>query len=345
LGKTLTYRDVGVDVGRIRAAQESLGDIISKTHKFPRNGRVLSGFGHYAGLVRLGRQTIALHSDGVGTKVLVAQMMDKFDTVGIDCVAMNVNDIICVGAQPLAFIDYIALRQPNEELIEQIAAGLVEGARQARMAIVGGETAILPDVIAGGENAFDLAGMVMGSVKKPVLGDAIRQGDLILGVESTGLHSNGYTLAREVLLSKYSVDDNAEHLVQTVGEEMLAPTRIYVRPVMELLKRVRVHGLANITGGSFTKLPRLNENVRYVLDSLPAATGIFRQIQADGDIDTKEMYRTFNMGIGFCVIAPKAEVEAAIGTFKRHRMGCRAIGKIEKGAGVVAKLDGKLQEL
>ena len=345
MGKILTYRDAGVDVGKIRAAQESIGDIISETHKFPRNGRVLSGFGHYAGLVRLGRQTIAVHSDGVGTKVLVAQLMDKFDTVGIDCVAMNVNDIICVGAQPMAFIDYIALRQPNETLIEQIAAGLVEGARQARMAIVGGETAVLPDVIAGGENAFDLAGMVVGTVKKPLLGAAIRSGDVILGVESTGLHSNGYTLARKVLLSKYSVDDNAAHLVQTVGEEMLAPTRIYVRPVMELLKRTRVHGLANITGGSFTKLPRLNGNVRYVLDSLPAATGIFRQIQADGDIDAKEMYRTFNMGIGFCVIAPKAEAEATIRTFKKHRMGCRAIGRIEKGAGVLAKLDDRMQEL
>ena len=343
--KGLTYRDAGVDIAKIRAAQKSIGDIISVTHGMMAQGKVLSGFGHYAGLVRLGGQTIALHSDGVGTKVLVAQLMDKFDTVGIDCVAMNVNDIICVGAQPLAFIDYIALRQPNEELIEQIAAGLVEGARQARMAIVGGETAVLPDVVAGGENAFDLAGMVMGTVKKPLLGSAIRPGDVILGVESTGLHSNGYTLARKVLLSKYSVDDNAEHLVQTVGEELLAPTRIYVRPVMELLKNVRVHGLANITGGSFTKLPRLNKDVRYVLDALPAATGIFRQIQADGSIDSKEMYRTFNMGVGFCVISPKAEAEAVVRAFKKHGMICKIIGRIEKGAGVAAKLDGRLQEI
>jgi phosphoribosylformylglycinamidine cyclo-ligase len=178
-----------------------------------------------------------------------------------------------------------------------------------------------------------------------LLGDAIKPGDAILGVESTGLHSNGYTLARKVLLSKYSVDDNAEHLIQAVGEEMLAPTRIYVRPVMELLKKVRVHGLANVTGGSFTKLPRLNRGVRYVLDSLPETTGIFRQIQVDGNIDTKEMYRTFNMGVGFCIISPKAEAEAAIRTFKKHGMGCRAIGRIEKGSGVVAKLDGRAQEL
>lgn len=342
----MTYRDAGVDVAKIRAAQKSIGDIISATHRMITHGKVISGFGHYAGLVKIGPQTIALHSDGVGTKVLVAQLMDKYDTVGIDCVAMNVNDIICVGARPAAFIDYIALKQPGERLLAEIATGLVEGARQSQMAIVGGETAVLPDVITGeGENAFDLAGMVMGTVEKPLLGNAIRPGDVILGVESSGLHSNGYTLARKVLLSKYSVDDNADHLVQTVGEELLVPTRIYVRPVMELLKKTRVHGLANITGGSFTKLPRLNRNVQYVLDALPAPTGIFRQIQADGDIDTGEMYRTFNMGVGFCAIVPKADAEQAIRIFKKYRMGARVIGKIEKGAGVAARLDGKMQRL
>ena len=341
----MTYRDAGVDVTKIRAAQQSIGDIISTTHRMNAQGKVISGFGHYAGLVKLGGQTIALHSDGVGTKVLVAQLMGKFDTIGIDCVAMNVNDIICVGAQPIAFIDYIALKQPNEKLLADVARGLVEGARQSRMAIVGGETAIMPDVIAGEDNAFDLAGMVMGTVKKPLLGSAVRPGGVILGVESTGLHSNGYTLARKVLLSKYSVDDNAEHLVQTVGEELLAPTRIYVKPVMELLKKTSVHGLANITGGSFTKLPRLNKKVKYVLDGLPAPTGIFRQIQADGNVYAIEMYRTFNMGIGFCVIAPKASVESVVRTFKKYRMGCRTIGRVERGAGVVANVEGKIQAL
>jgi phosphoribosylformylglycinamidine cyclo-ligase len=345
--KGLTYRDAGVDVGKIRTAQKSIGDIISATHKMASAGRVLSGFGHYAGLVRLGSQTLALHSDGVGTKVLVAQLMNKFDTVGIDCVAMNVNDVICVGAKPVAFVDYIALRQANEKLLEQVAHGLVEGARQSQMAIVGGETAVLPDLISGEENAFDLAGTVLGVVQdgEPLLGGAIKPGDVILGVESSGLHSNGYTLARKILLSKYSVDDTAEHLVQTVGEELLVPTRIYVKPVMELFKKkIAVHGLANITGGSFTKLPRLNKNVQYCLDDLPAPTGIFRQIQADGNVETGEMYRTFNMGVGFCVIAPKANVEQVIHTFKRYKMGCKVVGRIEKGAGVVATLEGKKKQ-
>src|ERR671916_2598896 len=252
LSKGITYRDAGVDIGSIHRGQKSIGEIISVTHKMLAIGKVTSGFGHYAGLVKLGHETIALHADGVGTKVIVAQMMNKFSTIGIDCIAMNVNDVICVGAQPSAFVDYIALRHTNESLLREIGQGLVKGAQQSKMAIVGGETAILHDIITGeGENAFDLAGMVMGIVMdKPILGRMIKPGDIILGVESSGLHSNGYTLARKVLLSKYSVDDHADHLVQTVGEELLKPTTIYVSPVIEILKKkIRLHGLANITGG------------------------------------------------------------------------------------------------
>ncbi len=344
----MTYRDAGVDVAKIRTAQKLIGAIISSTHKFISEGKVVSGFGHYAGLIKLRGTTIALHSDGVGTKVIVAQLMNRFDTIGIDCVAMNVNDVICVGARPIGFMDYIALRQPNEQLLQEIARGLVEGARQSETAIVGGETAILPDLIAGDDNAFDLAGMVMGSVRgKPLLGDSIRPGDLILGVESSGLHSNGYTLARRVLLSRYSVDDNAEHLVQTVGEELLVPTRIYVKPVMEILKKkINVHGIGHVTGGAFKKLRRLNHRVRYELDQLPSPTGIFKQIQADGGIETIEMYRTFNMGIGLCLICPASSADAARRIFSKYRMHGTIIGRVEKGSGeVVANIGGKRQVL
>jgi phosphoribosylformylglycinamidine cyclo-ligase len=349
LAPGITYKDAGVDVKRIRSAQKSIGDIISSTHRYLSEGRVVSGFGHYAGLIKLGKDTYALHSDGVGTKVLVAQLMGKFDTVGIDCVAMNVNDVICVGARPVGFVDYIALRQPNEALLEEIALGLVHGAKQSGMAIVGGETAVLPDLISGeDENAFDLAGTVLGLVRgKPILGSAIRQGDVIVGVESSGLHSNGYTLARKVLLGKYSVEDTAEHIVQTVGEELLIPTRIYVKPVMDLLKKgLAVHGLAHITGGSFTKLPRLNAGVRYILDGLPAPTGIFKQIQADGRIDPLEMYRTFNMGIGFCVMCAKSAADDVIGVFEKHKIGSRLVGRVERGSGdVLADVSGRRQQL
>ena len=345
----MTYRDAGVDVKKIRSAQKSIGDLISSSHKMLTVGKVVSGFGHYAGLIRLGNETLALHSDGVGTKVIVAQLMDKFDTVGIDCVAMNVNDVICVGARPIGFVDYVVLREPNEALLEEIAEGLVQGARQSEMAIVGGETAILPDIISGeNEKAFDLAGTVLGTVSgKPILGSSIKHGDIIVGVESSGLHSNGYTLARKVLLGKYSVDDNADHLVQTVGEELLVPTRIYVKPVMELLKKkISVHGLPHITGGSFTKLPRLNSRVNFILQDLPPPTGIFKQIQVDGDIDALEMYRTFNMGIGFCVICPKSAADDVIGNFAKYKMDARIIGKIDPGNGLVlANIGGKRQRL
>jgi phosphoribosylformylglycinamidine cyclo-ligase len=349
LTKGITYRDVGVDRGRMHRGHKSIGDIISVTHKMLAVGKVTSGFGHYAGLVKLGHETIALHADGVGTKVIVAQMMNRFSTIGIDCIAMNVNDVICVGAQPVAFIDYIALRHTNESLLQEIARGLVKGAQQSKIAIVGGETAILQDIITGeGENAFDLAGMVMGVVlDKPILGKMIKPGDIILGVESSGLHSNGYTLARKVLLSKYSVDDHADHLVQTVGEELLMPTRIYVSPIIEILKKkIRLHGLANITGGGFTKLPRLNLRVRYVFDNLPTPLGIFKQIQADGNIDSKEMYRTFNMGIGFCLVAPRASADDIISIFKKYKMHCGVVGRIEKGNGeVTARIAGRNEKL
>ena len=340
----LTYKSAGVDVQKIRAAQGAIGKIISSTHRIP-GGSVVSGFGHYAGLIKFGSQTLALHTDGVGTKVMVAQQAHRFDTIGIDCIAMNVNDIICVGARPLAFVDYIALAEPNDALLSEVMRGLVAGAKLADMAIIGGETAILPDLLREGENTFDLAGTALGSMegRKPLLGAAISEGDVILGVESSGLHSNGYTLARKVLLSKYSLDDNAEFMVQTVGEELLIPTRIYVKPVLELLKnKTSIHGFANITGGSFGKISRLNDNVDYVLDGLPEPHGIFRQIQYDGGIEQSEMYRTFNMGVGFCVICRKAQAESVIRCFTRHKMRCWPIGKVAKGKGrVVAVLDGK----
>ena len=347
--KRMTYGRTGIDVKKIRKAQKSVGRIISLTHCLPSIGKVISGFGHYAGLIDIGSKVLALHSDGVGTKVIIAIMMNRFDNVGIDCIAMNVNDVICVGAQPLAFVDYIALKSTNEILLQDVARGLVKGARQCNMAIVGGETAILPDLITGDDkNAFDLAGMVLGIVDKSklVLGDKIKPGDIILGVESSGLHSNGYTLARRILLSKYSINDTPDHLIHTLGEEMLTPTRIYVKPVMEILKQkhISVHGFAHITGGSFTKLPRLNKKVRYNLDNLPVAHGIFKQIQIDGHIETKEMYKTFNMGIGFSVILPKDSVDRAISIFEKYRMRCSQIGIVDEKRGkkdVVAKLDGK----
>jgi phosphoribosylformylglycinamidine cyclo-ligase len=352
----LSSGNEGINLEKIRKAQQSLGEIISRTHSLQSVGKVISGFGHYAGIIDLGPKILALHCDGVGTKVIVAQMMKRYDTIGIDCVAMNVNDIICVGAKPFGFIDYIALRSANQVLLTELAKGLVSGAEKSGVAILGGETAVVPDIISANTSqgsAFDLAGAVVGIImnkSKLILGNKIETGDIILGVESSGLHSNGYTLARKVLLSKYSLDHKPDSLSRTLGDELLTPTRIYVEPILEILNRAKsipLHGLAHITGGSFTKLSRLNDKVVYTLDNMPVPSGIFSQIQLDGGIKTKEMYKTFNMGIGFCLILPRVSVESTIRIFEKYGMGCREIGRVsKKGRGdVIVRIDGKNQIL
>ena len=331
----MTYKDAGIDIKKVNKVQNSIGKIISSSHSFLAHGRVLSGFGHYAGLIDVDGKIFALHTDGVGTKLIVSQMMNRFDTIGIDCVAMNVNDIICVGAIPTGFVDYIAVKVPDSTLIRNIAIGLVKGARDANVPIVGGETAVIPDLLAGDNRArtFDLVGMAFGIVhtkNKLTMGNKIKDGDAIIGIGSSGLHSNGYTLARKVLLSKYSITDFRNETDQTIGEMMLTPTRIYVRPIAKLIRKANMplHGLLHVTGGSFAKFSRLNNNVSYRLDNLPMPLDIFKLIQKEGHIQTKEMYRTFNMGIGFCIVLPKSAVDDAIDIIEKHRMSCTCIGHV-----------------
>lgn len=338
------YADAGIDVNRIKKEQGALADLLSLTfaNREGKIGSVLEKIGHYSGLIDAGGDTaLALHTDGVGTKVLIAQLMDRFDTVGIDCVAMNVNDIICVGAEPIAFLDYIAVKRFDEELINSVAKGLVTGANEASVAIVGGETAVMPDVIEGkGDKAFDLAGMVLGVVSKSriITGDKIREGDVVIGVESSGIHSNGLSLARKVLLEKHRVTEKIPGIEnRSIGEELLEPTRIYVKPVLDLLKSdVKVSGLAHITGGAFSKMTRLirDRDIGFQLNNMPSTPPLFELIQREGDISEHEMYRTFNMGIGFCVVAPSSEVNAVEKTFRKHEMRTHVIGKAAKGAGV-----------
>ena len=342
-----TYEKAGVNIPKIQSMQRIIGKMISESYSFQKIGKITAGFGHYSGLITLGNNVLALHTDGVGTKVLVAQQMKCYDTIGIDCIAMNVNDIICTGAQPFAFVDYIGLKKVNDELVKKVMKGLITGAKAARIAIVGGETSVVPELLAGetGE-IFDLSGTALGMTKNNsiILGNKIKIGDIILGLESSGLHSNGYTLARKVL-SKYSLGEIPEFITKTVGEELLTPTRIYVRPIMELLKdrKITIHALAHITGGSFTKLKRLNNRVRYNLFDLSPPQGIFKQIQKDGRIDLKEMYRTFNMGIGLCIILPKANVDKTISIIEKYNMKVHQIGQVDsKGNGnVIGKVENK----
>ncbi|MCL4436063.1 MAG: phosphoribosylformylglycinamidine cyclo-ligase [Thaumarchaeota archaeon] len=337
------YADAGIDVNRIKKEQGALADLLGLTfaNREGKIGAVLEKIGHYSGLIDAGGDTaLALHTDGVGTKVLIAQMMDRFDTVGVDCVAMNVNDIICVGAEPIAFLDYIAVKKFDEKLINSIAKGLVAGANEASVAIVGGETAVMPDVIEGeGDKAFDLAGMVLGVASKSriITGDKIKEGDVVIGVESSGIHSNGLSLARKVLLEKHRITEKIPGVDRSVGEDLLEPTRIYVKPVLELLKsNVKVSGLAHITGGAFSKMTRLirERDIGFQLNNMPRTPPLFKFIQREGDISEHEMYRTFNMGIGFCVVSPSSEVNAVEKIFRKHKMKTHVIGEASKGAGV-----------
>lgn len=330
----LTYKDAGVDIKKIKQTQAIIGRLITSTHKLQKRARIASGFGHYAGIVEIsGGKLLAMHTDGVGTKVIISQMLKKYDTIGIDCVAMNVNDIICIGATPISFVDYIAANRNNEEIFKKIVQGLVRGAKKAQVPIVGGETAIMPDVISGKDFAFDLVGMVVGILSKNemVLGDMVTPGDIIIGINSSGLHSNGYSLARKVLLSKYSLKDRIKGL-GTLGDVLLEPTQIYARPVLEALDECDVHGLAHITGGSFTKLLRLKKT-GYLLDNMPDPPQIFQMIE-DQDVEKAEMYKTFNMGIGFCLIVPEEEEERIEEIFKKHGLKSRPIGSIIEKKGV-----------
>jgi len=322
-----TYSSAGVDIKKVKGIHSAINDsIFSSLPDF-----VLPIKGHYAGLFKSGSQTLAIHCDGVGSKILVAEQLEKYDTVGIDCVAMNVNDIICLGARPLVLVDYLALAHEDAMLVSEVMKGLQEGARQAGCAIVGGETAILPDMITGGKKAFDLAATCVGVVEgEPLTGAKMKPGDALVGLESSGIHSNGYTLARRLLDAK------------KWGAAMLEPTKIYVKPVMEMLSGCSIHGLAHITGGAYSKLTRIGAyaKVGFLLDSMPKTTGVMAELERKVGSDY-EFYRTFNAGIGMCVACPKEEAAAVMAIAKKHGIGSSLIGSVTEGSDVVLQKNGK----
>ncbi len=331
----LTYKKAGVDISKIKKSQAAIGKLIESTHNLQKMAKITHGFGHYAGIVEIpGGNLLATHTDGVGTKVVIASLMKKYNTIGIDCVAMNVNDIICIGATPISFVDYIAANKNNQTIFEKIVEGLVAGAKKSAVPIVGGETAIMPDVLVGKGFSFDLAGMVVGIVSKKdmVLGNKIEKGDVIIGAKSSGIHSNGYSLARKALLKKYEVKDKIKG-IGVLGNSLLTPTEIYVKPILEIIQKCKVNGLAHITGGSFTKLLRLKK-IGYEIDSLPKIPPIMGLIQEQG-IKSEEMYKTFNMGVGFCVIASRDQVNHIKSIFKKHKISSEEIGNITSKKGVI----------
>jgi phosphoribosylformylglycinamidine cyclo-ligase len=316
------YRDAGVDIDLEASAIKAL--IKNLTYRRKGSYTMMGGAGHFAGLIDFGEHALALTTDGVGTKMLVADRMEDWSTVGIDCVAMNVNDLYVMNVEPIAFVDYIATDKLSIEKMAQIGIGLNEGAMLANVDIVGGETASLRGLV----NGLDLAGTCLGIQKKDriISGEKIRPGDVIIGVSSTGVHSNGLSLARSVV-EKYAGYDKKMRSGRTFGEELLTPTRIYCES-LKVTAACTVNGMCHITGGGLLNFNRLSE-YGFLFDNPITPPQVFSWIQEAGDITAAEMYRTFNMGMGFAYIVPEKSVTCV------HKMvkGAQVVGKVVKEPG------------
>jgi len=330
------YAAAGVDLGQSDAAVAAIVARLARIDPGRPSRSVLRG-GHYASVLRVTDDLgIALTTDGVGSKLVVAEQADRLETVGIDCVAMNVNDLVCVGAQPIAMLDYLAVEQADPERVGRIAEGLRAGAQEAGIEIPGGELAVLPELIRGhpSPRGFDLCGAAFGTVALDaiVTGDDIAVGDALVGVPSTGLHSNGYTLARRALLADggLALDDRPAELGgASVADALLEPTAIYVRAVLELLAGdVPVHGLAHITGGGLDNLRRLHDGVAYRLEDALPVPPIFGLVQRLGKVPEEEMWRVFNMGCGFIAVVPAGAAEEAAAILGARHPGARRIGSV-----------------
>jgi phosphoribosylformylglycinamidine cyclo-ligase len=327
------YAKAGVDQGAADSAVAGLVRALGAI-QLGRPSAQVPLPGHYASVIRIDELTgIALSTDGVGTKLLIAEELGRYDTVGIDCVAMNVNDVICVGAEPLAMLDYIAIDRADPGVCEQIGVGLARGAELAGIEIPGGELAQLGEMVRG----VDVSGACFGTVALDAIvdGAAVRPGDVVIGLPSSGLHSNGYTLAR-ASLAGIPLDD--DRLGRPLGEVLLEPTEIYVKPVVELLRsEIEVRGLAHITSGGTGNLLRLAADVGYEIDAPLPPPPIFALIQEQGGVSVEEMYDVFNMGCGFCVVVPPADEVAAQELLQEHYPEARRIGRATAESGNVIR--------
>jgi len=343
------YDQSGVSSTGAETALSGLLKHVLPTRKFSDRYPLAADIGYFANVIDLGNgEGIAFGTDGVGTKIIVAELLDRYDTIGIDCVAMNVNDVICVGASPVSMVDYIACSHTNSEVFDQLGKGLAEGARQSNISISGGEISQIREIISG----IDLIGACIGhvSLNKVNTGKNIKPGNLILGLQSSGVHSNGLTLARRVLLGesieeqKSRINDYEEFLGQTLGEALLEPTRIYVKPVMEMLEsEIDLKAMVHITSGGFCNLNRVeSDDIRFVIDSLQPVPEIFNLIQDRGGVSEAEMFEVFNMGTGFCLIVESTkEVEAITKICKKHDLPCKVIGHVEECQGKEVSLPQK----
>jgi len=337
--KKMTYKETGVDVAKEELAVGKLAKWVKKTFSLKdKIGSVKLELGYFANIVEIGKDMgLAISTDGVGTKILVAQLMQKYDTIGIDCVAMNVNDILCVGAEPISMVDYLGVSRPDPELLHQIGKGLYEGAKTAGINIPGGEVAQVKEMIKGEREGyeFDLVGTAVGLVnlKNIIIGEDIKKKDVVIGLLSSGIHSNGLTLARKALLEKgkLKVNDYIPELGRTLGEELLEPTLIYVPAVMEMIKKgTDIKALVHITGDGLLNLNRVASAACFLLDNLPRMQPIFSLIQKEGDISDEEMFNVFNMGIGFCIVVPEEEMDSILSIATRYNFKASRIGYVSE---------------
>ena len=327
----LNYKDAGVDIDAGEALVENIKGVVKKTTR----PEVMGGLGGFGALCRIPanykKPVLVSGTDGVGTKLRVAIEMDKHDTVGIDLVAMCVNDLIVQGAEPLFYLDYYATGHLDVEKATKVITGICKGCEMSNCSLIGGETAEMPGMYAKGD--YDMAGFAVGVVEEDEIidGSKVAEGDAIIGIASSGPHSNGFSLIRKILeVSK--ADLNQEFDGRTLGEALLAPTRIYVKPVLKLLKDARVHALAHITGGGFwDNIPRvLPKNTKAVIDgkswNWPA---VFDWLQKNGNVDRHEMYRTFNCGVGMIAVVPKEDAEKAVASLIASGEKAWLLGTIE----------------
>jgi phosphoribosylformylglycinamidine cyclo-ligase len=316
---------------------ESLSALLSRVRYRPppSSGRPVEGPGHYAGLIRIGRETIAITTDTVGTKSVLAARLGRWEEVGEDIVGVNVNDLAAVGARPSALVDVILCTRPDPAIFAQLGTGLDRGLRAAGCSLLGGETAVVPDLVQG----VDLGGTAIGFFPKgrrPVTGKAIVPGDVVIGIPSNGFHANGFSLIRKL------IDEGGTDLTQPrplgqvpLGEELLRPTRIYVGASESLMGTPGIHGFAHISGGGVRNLARLNSRVAFVLDQWPEPEGLFRWVADLGRIAPEELYQTFNVGIGFVAIVRPDGLSKTMRRLSRAGApDARVVGHVERGRGI-----------
>jgi phosphoribosylformylglycinamidine cyclo-ligase len=337
MSKKLTYKNAGVDIDKGEKFVRLISPMIKKTFRT----EVLTEIGSFSALFKLDikkykEPVLVSGTDGVGTKLKIAFLMNKHDTVGIDLVAMCVNDILTSGAEPLFFLDYLATGKLEPEKASEIIKGIVKGCKEAGCSLIGGETAEMPGFYDGGE--YDLSGFAVGIVdrEKIIDGSEIKEGDVIIGIASNGLHSNGYSLVRKLFfdLKKMSMDMFIPDLNATLGEELLKPTRIYVKAFNILKNKIKIKGMAHITGGGIPgNLPRIFPKGIYakIETNLWSVPYIFSYIKNLGKISDEEMKKTFNLGIGFALVISKKSAEAAVKILNNFGYQAFIIGKTEKG--------------